>query len=148
MKHTVKFSPAGLPHSARPTPVAGWISNSLLLLIGLAMANVGIAQQLDPNPPAQGSPIDIRMSQLKKRLQQPPPPPAGGFWVVEDRPGQKSPALVSYYTDQQQLIVTDTLANVRLNISRHAVVNRLNRRLNQLLDTYPATLAAMRQPIR
>lgn len=87
------------------------------------------------------------MSQLRKRLQQ-PPPPSGGFWVVEDRPGKQSPAFISYYTDQQQLIITDTLANAHLNISRRAVVNRLNKRLSQLLDTYPAALVAARQPIR
>ncbi|WP_375445405.1 hypothetical protein [uncultured Fibrella sp.] len=122
------------PHPVYQPPQAG----PLLLLCCLAITSSGLAQQLDPVPPAEGLPIERHISLMQARLRQPPPPPEGGFWVVEDQPDRKTPTLIRFYTDQQQLLRTDTLANTRLNIRRRAVVDRLNERLLQLLPTYPA----------
>lgn len=57
---------------------------------------------------------------------------------MEDQPNRKAPTIIRFYTDEQQLLHTDTLANTRLDIHRRRVVDRLNERLLQLLPTYPA----------
>jgi len=81
------------------------------------------------------------MNLMKERLKQLPPPSAG-FWVVTEQPGRKYPTLLSYYTEQQQLLKTDTLPHTRIDIRRRTVVRRLNERLEYLLATYPANILA------
>ncbi|ARK12004.1 hypothetical protein A6C57_17630 [Fibrella sp. ES10-3-2-2] len=81
------------------------------------------------------------MSLMKERLKQPVPPSAG-FWVVTEQPSRKDPTLLSYYTEQQQLLKTDTLPHKRIDIRRRTVVRRLNERLEYLLATYPPSILA------
>lgn len=118
----------------------------LLTFCCLAITSTGLAQDIDPVPPIDGLPIERRMSLMKKRLHQPMPPPPGGFWVVEDQPKKKSPTYIRYYTDQQQLLQTDTLLNVHLDIRRRTVVDRLNERLVQLLPSSPTVNLATNRP--
>ena len=84
---------------------------------------------------------------MKRRMLQ-PPPPAEGFWVVTEQKSRKVPALIRYYTAQQQLIATDTMTRGRVDIHQPAVVYRLNERLRELLDTYPATGLVVHQRMR
>ena len=117
---------------------------AICLLLCLSIVEAGRSQGLDPVPPTTGLPTELRMSLMKKRLKQPPPPSAG-FWVVTEQSGRKGPTLLSYYTEQQQLVKTDTIPHKRIDIRRRTVVKRLNERLEYLLATYPASILATRR---
>lgn len=131
------------PKSGRCIP-----SFSLLLVLWwLVFAKTGLAQHLDPVPPAEGLPIERQIYLLRNRLYH-PPQPRGGSWVITEEADGKTPVVVNYYTAQQYLISTDTLGVKRLDIHRRAVVYRLNKRLIKLLDAYPATNLSVRKSIR
>lgn len=131
--------------SAQPESCLAHVSRAVLAFLLLVLAETGLAQQLDPIPPANGLPVNKLMTLMRHRLHQPSPPPPGGFWVIEDQPAKKAPTIIRFYTDQLQLLKTDTLHNVRLDIRRRAVVDRLNERLLDLLPTSPADRLATSQ---
>jgi|GEM_PF-6958412 len=107
------------------------------LLVFAVSVGTAFGQISDPVPPTTGTWSSIHARQIQSRLRQPAPPFAGGFWVVEENVHR--PSVIHYYTDQYHQLSADTLRYKHLNLKSRLTVLQLNRRLNALLDTQPAS---------
>lgn len=114
----------------------------LIALFALS-SGMAVGQIPNPNSPQTGNVTTARIGQHLSRVRLPALSPVG-FWVVEENVGEQ--AIVHFYTDNRQKIRTDTLRRKHLNLKNRAVVIRLNKRLNSLIDgqSAPASVADLR----